>query len=52
MVIRKLKQKKILNTKVIVWFVILCVATYFLIKFVTSLVARFGPTPPEAMYTL
>jgi hypothetical protein len=28
------------------------VATYFLIKFVTSLVARFGPTPPEAMYTL
>lgn len=52
MVIRKLKQKKILNTKVILWFVLLCVGTYVLIKVLTSVVERFGPTPPEGMYTL
>ena len=52
MVIRKLRQKKILNTKVIVWFVLLCVGTYFLISFVSTVAKRFGPTPPDATYTL
>jgi len=52
MVIRKLRQKKILNTKVILWFILLCIGTYVLIKLLTSVVERFGPTPPEGMYTL
>ena len=53
MVIRKLRQKKILNTKVIFWFILLCVGTYFLIKFVAWIAERFNQTPQEAMiYTL
>lgn len=53
MVIRKLKQKKILNTRVISWFVLLCVATYFLIKIVMGVSQRLTQTPQENMiYTL
>ncbi len=52
MVIRKLKQKKIVNTKVIVRFILLCVGTYFLIKLVTWIAHRFSQTVPEDMYTL
>lgn len=52
MVIRKLKQKKILNAKVIFRFVALCVGTYFLITFVGSIGERFSSTPQDAMYTL
>lgn len=50
--IRKLKPKKIVNTKVLLWFVLLCVATYFLIKLVIWIADRFGSTPQEDMYTL
>ena len=52
MVIRKLRQKKILNTKVIFRFILLCVGTYFLIKLFTWIVQRFNQTSPEGMYTL
>lgn len=50
--IRKLKPKKIVNTKVIVWFVLLCVGTYFLIKLVTWIAGRFSPTAQDDLYTL
>lgn len=53
MVIRKLRQKKIVNTKVIFLFLVLCVWTYFLIKLLMWVVARFNQTPQENMvYTL
>lgn len=53
MVIRKLKQKKIVNTKVISIFILLCVATYFLIKLFIWVVERFNQTPQDSMiYTL
>lgn len=53
MVIRKLKQKKILNTRVIFRFLLLCLATYFLIKLVMGLAERFTQSPQENMtYTL
>ena len=52
MVIRKLKQKKILNAKVVFRFVILCLGTYFLIKFLSSVAERFSSTPQDALYTL
>lgn len=53
MVIRNLKQKKILNIKVILWFVLLCIAVFFLIKLAGSIVQRFNQTPQENMiYTL
>ena len=53
MVIRNLKQKKILNQKIIFRFVVFCVWMYFLIKLVSSIAERFNPnTPPNAMYTL
>lgn len=53
MVIRKLKQKKIVNTKVVSLFILLCFATYFLIKLLTWVVERFNQTPQESMiYTL
>lgn len=53
MVIRKLKQKKIVNTKVVSLFILLCVATYFLIKLLTWIVERFNQTPQDTMvYTL
>lgn len=53
MVIRKLKQKKIVNTKVISLFILLCIGTYFLIRLLTSIVDRFNQTPQDVMlYTL
>ena len=53
MVIRKLKQKKIVNTKVVSLFILLCVATYFLIRLLTWIVERFNQTPQDSMvYTL
>lgn len=53
MVIRNLRQKKIVNAKVISWFVLLCVATYFLIKLLVWITTRFNQTPQEVMtYTL
>lgn len=53
MVIRKLRQKKIVNTKVILRFVFLCIATYFLIKVVMGISERFTQSPQEnMMYTL
>lgn len=52
MVIRNLKQKKILNTKVVFWFVALCIGTYFLIKLVSWVSQRFSQNGSEGMYTL
>ncbi len=53
MVIRNLKQKKILNIKTLFRLVVVCLAFYFLTKFVTSLSERFTQTAPsENMYTL
>lgn len=53
MVIRKLKQKKIVNTRVIFWFLLLCVGTYFLIQLLNGIVKRASQTPQENMlYTL
>jgi len=53
MVIRNLRQKKILNTKVIFRFILLCVGTYFLVRLVASVVTTFSQTtPPEVNYTL
>ncbi len=34
------------------WFVLLCVGTYLLIKLVTSVTERFSPIPSESLYTL
>lgn len=52
MVIRNLKQKKILSLNVIIWFVIICVGIYFLIMFASSINERFSQSPREGMYTL
>lgn len=52
MVIRNLKQKKILNVRVFLWFVVICVGIYFLITFATSITKRFSQTPQKGMYTL
>lgn len=53
MVIRKLRQKKILNAKVISLFILLSVWTYFLITLFINIVDRFNQTPQENMlYTL
>lgn len=52
MVIRNLRQKKILNLRVFVWFIVICVGIYFLITLITSITKRFSQTPQEGMYTL
>lgn len=53
MVIRKLRQKKIVNVKVIFRFILLCIATYFLIKVLSWISQRITQTPQENMtYTL
>ncbi len=53
MVIRNLKQKKILNTKTFLRLIILCVGIYFLSKLITWIADRFTQTtPPDALYTL
>ncbi|HMS91192.1 MAG TPA: hypothetical protein PKC87_03175 [Candidatus Absconditabacterales bacterium] len=52
MVIRNLKQKKILNLRVFAWFIIVCIGIYFLISFVDSISKRFNQSPMEGMYTL
>lgn len=52
MVIRNLKQKKILNLRAFVWFITICIGVYFLIIFVTSITKRLSQAPMEGMYTL
>jgi len=52
MVIRNLKQKKIVNTQVVIWFVLLCLATYFLIKIIIWVVGKFTQPSQNDMYTL
>ncbi|MFA6256198.1 MAG: hypothetical protein WC606_03360 [Candidatus Absconditabacterales bacterium] len=52
MVIRNLKQKKILNAKVIFRLVLVCVGTYFLIKLITGVSQRFSQNSSESLYTL
>ncbi len=53
MVIRKLKQKKIVNGSVLFRFILLCVAIYFVIKLITGIAEKFTQTPQENMvYTL
>jgi len=52
MVIRNLRQKKIVNRKVIFWFILLCIGVYFLIKIVSWITERVTQSSPETMYTL
>ncbi|MEI6672882.1 MAG: hypothetical protein WCL02_06220 [bacterium] len=53
MVIRNLKQKKILNGKLVVWLVGIALGIYLLSKVFVSVVERFNQTtPPDALYTL
>ncbi len=52
MIIRKLKQKKIVNTKVISLFIILCVGVYFLITLTTGIVNRLTNSSQVEMPTL
>ncbi len=52
MLIRKFKQKKILNSKVIIWFFILCVWVYFLMRLITSVFGRLSHSTQIDMPTL
>lgn len=53
MVIRNLKQKKILNKKTLFWFLLVCILAYSFIKLTNAITARFDQTTiSDAMYTL
>ena len=53
MVIRNLRQKKILNKKVLLWFVFICVGIYLVSKLLTWITERLHQTTPSNdLYTL
>jgi hypothetical protein len=53
MVIRNLKQKKILNKKTIFWLILVVILAYSFIKLTNAIIARFDQTSvSDTMYTL
>ena len=52
MVIRNLRQKKIVNKKLIFRLIIIGAGIYLFYRLVASIAARFNQIPSDAMYTL
>jgi hypothetical protein len=52
MIIRNLKQKKKLHAKGIVWFLVVCIGAYFLIKLIVWIATKFDQNPQQNLYTL